>query len=804
MAYTGVDWQNKPSTASPINRTNLEIMDNGIVEADANATSAKTEVEDVRVGADGVTYSSAGDAVRNQISATNEAVDFLYDEEYADIRGESVYTSGYIITDSTGDLQTTTNNRYYALIPAKSSIADYSGGKLLIRANANYTNWHKVALFTEYNALIGTVIKTTVSGNEYIEIDIPQNAKKITFTVYASSNNNIQNSMNTTFITAKVSENYIPYDKEIAITDTQKEQARSNISAASEADILNTQSQIEAVYEIIFSDILGNSVLTKGYVMNNSGEVSSTENNRYIAAIPGKLDIHECAGSKMRIIAIPDYVSWHKVAFFDVNNTLIGTVIQTTVSGNEIVIINIPQTAYYCNFSLYSFSATEKQDAAISTTKVTAAKDQSQEKTFAISLETPERYELVVGDTFQMFYNGIIKAAKTNLLDLQIICSKGTPYSRMYQFTPKAADVGTKTMTVKLYDTNHELVDTKTVNLVIKAKASSPASEKVVLYVGDSLTSGGHAPGEFKRRLVESNGIPVGDGLSNITFIGSKTNGYVNYEGQGGRSWKSYNEESTTSSVMWITCANHGKTVEDQHSIYKDSNNKEWKLETIEENRIMIIRVSASGTLPETGTLTWVSGGVDTGNIVYTDSEQAPGNPFWNPSANKVDFAYYVANQGKSNLDYVYVLLGWNYFGMSEETLKTNVRTFIDNVLASFPDCKVVILGLEMPSRDGLAVNYGAEDSLLAQYFDNISYVFNLNKWYYEVTQESEYIGKAFYVNVSGQFDTEYNMPSELKAVNTRNSTTIRVQTNGVHPDVPGYYQIADACYRDFVHRLQD
>lgn len=68
MAYQGVDWQNKPSTASPINRTNLEIMDNGIVEADANATAAKTEVEDVRIGADGTVYQSAGNAVRAQVN----------------------------------------------------------------------------------------------------------------------------------------------------------------------------------------------------------------------------------------------------------------------------------------------------------------------------------------------------------------------------------------------------------------------------------------------------------------------------------------------------------------------------------------------------------------------------------------------------------------------------------------------------------------------------------------------------------------------------------------------------------------
>ena len=744
------------------------------------------------------TLTISGAAADAQVTGeVRDSVDFLYDTLYDNALGDGVaFTEGYLMGND-GILSTTSNTRYYANRPTRADISKYKNGKLIITANPQYTNWHKVAFFTTStgSTIIGSVIQTTVSDDERIAIDIPQEANYMNVAAYSSSSGNTANSIATTLVYATESKNYVPFDKAITITGAQKYQARSNISAAS-VDTVN------ALYDVTIASILGDSILTKGYVMANTGVISSTTNDRYIAAVPQYLDIHECAGSKLRVVAVADNVSWHKVAFFDSSKALIGSVVQTTVAGNEDIVLDIPQTAYYCSFSLYSYSATK--ELAIATTKITAAKSVEQQDNSAIGLETPTQYELVVGDTFQLFYNGIIKAAKSEIYDILVICDKGTPYSRYFEYTPKAADVGTITMTISMYDTRHELVDTKTVNLIVKAKATSPVSEKNILYVGDSLTSGGYAPGEFKRRLVASDGTPAGDGLTNIKFIGSKNNGYVNYEGQGGRSWKTYNEESSTSSIMWITCANHGKTEADQHSIYKDTNNKEWKLETIEENRIMIIRVSSSGTLPTTGTLTWVSGGENTGNIIYTNSEQAPGNPFWNSSENKVDFQYYVEGLGETHLDYVYVLLGWNYYGMTEATLKTNVRTFIDNVLSSYPSCKVIILGLEMPSRNGLALNYGAKNELLAKYFDNISYLFNLNKWYYEVTQEASYVGKAFYVNVSGQFDTENNMPTTTKKVNTRNPATEVIQNNGVHPSTYGFYQIADACYRDFTHRLQD
>ena len=49
-----------------------------------------------------------------------------------------------------------------------------------------------------------------------------------------------------------------------------------------------------------------------------------------------------------------------------------------------------------------------------------------------------------------------------------------------------------------------------------------------------------------------------------------------------------------------------------------------------------------------------------------------------------------------------------------------------------------------------------------------------------------------FLVSAHLNLDTDYNFPSSSVAVNSRNTTTISMQNNGVHPDTTGNAQIAD------------
>lgn len=101
-------------------------------------------------------------------------------------------------------------------------------------------------------------------------------------------------------------------------------------------------------------------------------------------------------------------------------------------------------------------------------------------------------------------------------------------------------------------------------------------------------------------------------------------------------------------------------------------------------------------------------------------------------------------------------------------------------------------MGLEIPARDGLGANYGATGTY-SDYYGLMQYVFNLDKWYDDLADSNS---NVIHINIAGQFDTKYNMPTMQVRVNTRNPNMISRQSNGVHPAEYGYLQIADAAYR--------
>ena len=411
----------------------------------------------------------------------------------------------------------------------------------------------------------------------------------------------------------------------------------------------------------------------------------------------------------------------------------------------------------------------------------------------SVKLSLPNEYQLVVGDTFELFWKGIIQAVNLYNYNIRATCSIGSCYSRKFEVTPSAT--GTFPLTISIEDNGGNVLDTATVNLVVNEVATSPATTKNVLCVGDSLLSNGQWAFESYRRLTASGGTPIGAGLTNIDYIGTKTLNGAGFEGYGGWTFYSYNTSMASNEFVWVSCT-HTKTAADQHSIYQDTNGAHWKIETIEPTRLKMIRTSGTTAMPSSGTLTYVSGGTDTSNIVYTSSATAAGNPFWNESSESVDFAAYASRLGVSTIDYCYVMLGWNSTGASESAYKSQVRTFIDNLLSDFPNCKIAVMGIEVPSLDGIGRNYGCSWN----YYDKLKKVFVFNKWYAEIADE---YANVHFVNIAGQFDTENNMQTDTRFVNVRNSATEVYQSNGVHPATSGYNQIADAVYRDITAQLQ-
>lgn len=82
------------------------------------------------------------------------------------------------------------------------------------------------------------------------------------------------------------------------------------------------------------------------------------------------------------------------------------------------------------------------------------------------------------------------------------------------------------------FDASKTIQNSYTTKIIPCTKKTSPSSNKNILIIGDSWTEWGHWVQEFKRRLIggtsSEEGYPNGDGLTNISFVGSKTLIYEN------------------------------------------------------------------------------------------------------------------------------------------------------------------------------------------------------------------------------------------------------------------------------------
>lgn len=500
------------------------------------------------------------------------------------------------------------------------------------------------------------------------------------------------------------------------------------------------------------------------------------------------------------------------IAFGDTDNpttaTLVGGFVRTDDNG-DISSVEIPSGVTYLYTCMENRMSTgiEKYYFVVDTVRVSEdvahLKNKGDEdiRQNNIKLQLPEKFDLVVGDNFELFYKGILNAINPDRFDFEISFNSGNygyGYKRKYMWTPTTSNVGQHIMTIRVRDDNGDIIDEGSTILNVVNAPTTPVEKKVVLCVGDSLTVSGTWVAEFYRRLVASDGDPVGYGLTNIQFIGENTKGGAGFVSFGGGSFDDYNDENVNGKVYHIK-GTFNKTDNDQHSVYADAKGNTWKLETITsaDIKIMLVNGTPHG-LPASGTLTHVSGGVNTGNITYSSTELGGGNPFWNTDTGKVDFGWYAEKKGASQISHCYVLFGWNNSYDTETDFKVQARIFLDNLLSAYPNCKISLLGIQVPSRDGLGQNYGVS----WKYYEKLQHVWNIAKWYTDIANEEAYVGTVEFVNVSGQFDTDHNMFSSATKVNNRNTLTEERQTNGVHPNDNGYLQIADAALRNFVTKI--
>ena len=178
-------------------------------------------------------------------------------------------------------------------------------------------------------------------------------------------------------------------------------------------------------------------------------------------------------------------------------------------------------------------------------------------------------------------------------------------------------------------------------------------------------------------------------------------------------------------------------------------------------------------------------------------------SPFYNEATGDISFKKYCEKNDFDGIDIVYILLTWNGQGTAYKTDYAldkghfaYATRMIDKIHEEYPDAIIRCLGVQIPSQNGgMGASYGATGGYSEDYGMLVT-AMNYNATLEDFCQQEKYKNFVKYVDVAGQFDTDYNMPSEQRPVNNRATETETVGTNGVHPTVNGYYQIADAVYR--------
>lgn len=159
-------------------------------------------------------------------------------------------------------------------------------------------------------------------------------------------------------------------------------------------------------------------------------------------------------------------------------------------------------------------------------------KEKENQASGEINVFLADKYYLVVGDNFQLFYRSVIQAVDPYQYYLRVTGDAGHSYNRYFEFKPEKT--GTYNLKIEVCDDNGNVFGSDSTKLIVAAKTTT--ATKTVLCIGDSLTSSGQWVAQGVKKFTAAGG--------NITTIGTinKTinSTAVKYEGRGGWQWSSY------------------------------------------------------------------------------------------------------------------------------------------------------------------------------------------------------------------------------------------------------------------------
>ncbi len=351
------------------------------------------------------------------------------------------------------------------------------------------------------------------------------------------------------------------------------------------------------------------------------------------------------------------------------------------------------------------------------------------------ALSVPNEYFVVKGQTLELFKYGMFYTKNPYLENEYIvrinnISSYITVYSDRFIISVPTGYVGTTlNANIVLYDKNNKVIEAKSVvfRVVDSSAITATNPSKTIAFFGDSLTAQMTLTDEIVNLLRNTNG------LTNTKLVGKYTstnNSNSKYTANGGYAWDNY--------------------------LYDPS------------------------ALPP----------------------ECPNNWLWSTSTGDISFTEFMSNYGAGvTLDYVVCLLGWNDFesgvwaaNYSISNLETKIRLFISKLHLQYPSAKVLLVGYHM-AYPGYSLSHG----------DNLPYtrnkfIYDLTNLYNKLASEMSYVKTC---HTASQFDVFHNLVFTTRNANKRSTAQVTYCQDTVHPADIGYYQYADAETNAILYMMQ-
>lgn len=475
----------------------------------AGPAPSAEEIVDARLGADGVTYPTLGDAIRDQFTDVKSDLTSFIDESFDTGTVDNVTT----YTDS--NLTWNQGVKYYnGNEYTGSSYAHYHYCYFNVQEGDVIAIKDTTKKFRDRCEFLNNVVVSATNMTSFNSYTVPSGVDKVALTRVVSDTSDI----------TLTRDNTVYYLKDDAIP--QNFDALVN-GVIGNYDFPKVEPKGTTFFHIS-DNLIDPSSFTDGKYVNNvtgaindaptwaaSDYISISPNtsyafgyknggHRYIRYAIYNANKENIAGAGNYVVSLEDMIF---------TTPLNGAYIRCSFDKNYVSSMTLVESEEYPTFEPYS--AYVMPEYILKTTE-------------EITMNLPAKIYALIGYELNVYFENLVEDWTKYSWD--VTCSKGMQLDRGYRVTPVSGDEGTYTLTITAHSENGS--KSMTASLIITSESAGSGESETIMILGDSTTNNGIAVTKLNANFA--------DDVMSITTVGTRGTSPNKHEGRSGWTFNAY------------------------------------------------------------------------------------------------------------------------------------------------------------------------------------------------------------------------------------------------------------------------